>query len=58
MSHGWRQHGHGLGHLGHCFLHDLSDLKTDAGARFEFWALGHLGQIVIVQKLVAGDVST
>ena len=28
MSHGWRQHGHGLGHLGHCFLRDLSDLKT------------------------------
>ena len=46
-----------LGHLGHCFLVDPNDPKHGhawhAGAK----ALGHLGHLVIVLKLVAGDVS-
>jgi hypothetical protein len=45
-----RQHGHALGHLGHCFLGDPNDPKAGTGARFGFLALGHLGHLVIDLK--------
>jgi hypothetical protein len=40
---GW----HALGHLGHCFYVDPSDLKGADLAPREFPALGHLGHFVI-----------
>ena len=44
-----------LGHLGHCFLRDPNDLKGWRQRARSFKALGHLGQIVMPEKLARGD---
>ena len=59
LGHGFKLHGHAcrpvdLGSFGSWFLRDPNDLKAWPCARFGLWALGHLGQIVMPQKLVAG----